>query len=90
MGCCHVVEADDDVWDAQVDGSGGEYAEVRQHSRRVGSYNILHAKTVNDTSCSFGDGEFKPLGVTAEPEIRHRIINGQHCPFLIYHFRFTP
>ena len=25
---------------------------------------------------SFGDGEFKPLGVTAEPEIRHRIING--------------
>lgn len=26
--------------------------------------------------CSFGDGEFKPLGVTAEPEIKHRIVEG--------------
>lgn len=26
---------------------------------------------------SFGDGEFKPLGVTAEPEVKHRIIDGK-------------
>lgn len=26
---------------------------------------------------SFGDGEFKPLGVTAEPEIQHRMIKGE-------------
>lgn len=30
-----------------------------------------------DFAGSFGDGDFKPLGVTAEPEIKHRIINGK-------------
>lgn len=40
--------------------------------------------------CSFGDGEFKPLGVTAEPEIRHRIINGQYTrPVPMYRSRLT-
>jgi protein phosphatase PTC6 len=26
---------------------------------------------------SFGDGDYKPLGVTAEPEVKHRILNGE-------------
>lgn len=43
MGCCHVVEADDDVYDSQVDGSGGEHAEARRHSRPVRYYSVLDA-----------------------------------------------
>jgi hypothetical protein len=29
---------------------------------------------------SFGDGDFKPFGVTAEPEIKHRVMNGMFRP----------
>ena len=34
-------------------------------------------RIANESAHSFGDGDFKPLGVTAEPEIKHRIINGK-------------
>ncbi|GHJ86654.1 hypothetical protein NliqN6_3056 [Naganishia liquefaciens] len=33
---------------------------------------------------SFGDGDFKPLGVTAEPEIKHKIINGSDYAYMIF------
>ncbi len=26
---------------------------------------------------SFGDGDYKHLGVTAEPDVKHRILNGE-------------
>lgn len=32
---------------------------------------------VLENTRAFGDGEFKPLGVTAEPDVRHRIVDGE-------------
>ncbi|KAI5452240.1 Protein phosphatase 2C 6 [Naganishia albida] len=33
---------------------------------------------------SFGDGEFKPLGVTAEPEIKHRLVEGSDYAYMVF------
>ncbi len=30
---------------------------------------------------SLGDGDFKPAGVTAEPEVKHRILDGERSPY---------
>ncbi|KAJ9097278.1 hypothetical protein QFC21_004947 [Naganishia friedmannii] len=32
---------------------------------------------------SFGDGDFKPFGVTAEPEIKHRVMNGGDYAYMV-------
>ncbi|KAJ9127632.1 hypothetical protein QFC24_001042 [Naganishia onofrii] len=32
---------------------------------------------------SFGDGDFKPFGVTAEPEIKHRVVNGGDYAYMV-------
>lgn len=54
-----------------MDGSGRKYEKV---SNIVQSG--LYMCSCRLTNYSFGDGEFKPLGVTAEPEVKHRIIDG--------------
>jgi hypothetical protein len=41
--------------------------------RDANSFKVLNSIAFG----SFGDGDFKPLGVTAEPEIKHRIVDGK-------------
>jgi protein phosphatase PTC6 len=52
-----------------------------ENTRRYAHFESCTRTCVDGGSCcSFGDGEFKPLGVTGEPEVKHRMINGQSHP----------
>lgn len=33
---------------------------------------------------SFGDGDYKHLGVTAEPDVKHRILNGSEYAYMVF------
>lgn len=58
-------------WASQMDGRSREYQRV----------SCLRSKTIADLVCSFsidrlGDEDYKPVGVTPEPEVKRRVLKG--------------